>query len=185
MWTRRAWTLTAVGVLLYGHFRVLASLKASFGASDDFDEFEESEKLARAFPRMEGANEGQEEHDAGEEVDVRVGEGGGGGDGGVLTTVASNDGDAVDPLRATLTPPRPSLKRPTCDDDNDACTGWASNGECAKNPGYMLETCKLSCRVCEADDVVEMDSARVGYVTLNTGAKMPMIGYGTAVRPGN
>jgi len=37
-----------------------------------------------------------------------------------------------------------------CGDDNQHCAYWANIGECAKNPGYMLTYCKLSCKVCEA-----------------------------------
>mmetsp|Transcript_36919 Transcript_36919/g.80422 ORF Transcript_36919/g.80422 Transcript_36919/m.80422 type:complete len:653 (-) Transcript_36919:166-2124(-) len=33
-----------------------------------------------------------------------------------------------------------------CADKNDGCADWAEHGECAKNPGYMLEACPLSCR---------------------------------------
>ena len=35
-----------------------------------------------------------------------------------------------------------------CVDNNDQCHGWASIGECEKNPNYMLNNCKLSCNVC-------------------------------------
>jgi hypothetical protein len=34
----------------------------------------------------------------------------------------------------------------TCVDSHAACKSWASAGECAKNPGYMLTSCCASCR---------------------------------------
>ena len=38
------------------------------------------------------------------------------------------------------------------EDDNEACSGWAANGECSLNPKYMLENCKASCeKIAEAD----------------------------------
>lgn len=34
-----------------------------------------------------------------------------------------------------------------CEDKSDRCRGWANTGECDKNPSFMLENCKWSCRV--------------------------------------
>lgn len=31
-------------------------------------------------------------------------------------------------------------------DDHDSCAYWASIGECTKNPGYMLVSCRKSCK---------------------------------------
>ncbi|GBG00386.1 prolyl 4-hydroxylase-like [Raphidocelis subcapitata] len=42
--------------------------------------------------------------------------------------------------------PPPAL--PACRDENDMCSEWAFFGECEKNPGYMLEGCRVSCNVC-------------------------------------
>ena len=36
----------------------------------------------------------------------------------------------------------------SCKDNNKSCSGWAANGECTKNPGYMLVNCKKSCNKC-------------------------------------
>lgn len=36
-----------------------------------------------------------------------------------------------------------------CKDDNNMCMLWASKGECAKNPFYMVYNCQKSCRVCD------------------------------------
>ena len=36
----------------------------------------------------------------------------------------------------------------TCKDTNAACAGWAESGECTANPGYMVSSCKVSCRQC-------------------------------------
>ncbi len=34
----------------------------------------------------------------------------------------------------------------SCTDSNSNCAGWARQGECSKNPGYMLTSCCASCR---------------------------------------
>jgi len=34
---------------------------------------------------------------------------------------------------------------PSCRDSNSSCSSWARNGECTKNPGYMLTNCCASC----------------------------------------
>jgi len=65
-------------------------------------------------------------------------------------------------------------------DDSEDCTGWASSGECTKNPAFMFGTCKESCGACTSAPALAVDPAAVGYATLNTGAKMPLVGYGTA-----
>eukprot|EP00058_Branchiostoma_floridae_P010495 XP_002595983.1 hypothetical protein BRAFLDRAFT_128083 [Branchiostoma floridae] len=38
-----------------------------------------------------------------------------------------------------------------CADDNGGCAGWAADGECDLNPGYMLTNCRLSCGECTTD----------------------------------
>ena len=35
-----------------------------------------------------------------------------------------------------------------CEDKNKRCKLWAFNGECVKNPKYMLFNCPKSCGVC-------------------------------------
>ncbi|GFO40018.1 cysteine-rich secretory protein lccl domain-containing 2 [Plakobranchus ocellatus] len=35
-----------------------------------------------------------------------------------------------------------------CVDGNDYCEMWASTGECEKNPTYMKDTCRKSCKEC-------------------------------------
>ena len=40
----------------------------------------------------------------------------------------------------------------SCADDNASCPAWAEAGECTKNEAFMKETCKLSCKVCEAPE---------------------------------
>ena len=37
-----------------------------------------------------------------------------------------------------------------CNDDNESCSFWASEGECKKNPDYMLVNCAKSCKECQA-----------------------------------
>ena len=35
-----------------------------------------------------------------------------------------------------------------CENENPSCDQWAKTGECDKNPGYMLISCKKACKVC-------------------------------------
>merc|ERR1712142_591385 len=41
-----------------------------------------------------------------------------------------------------------SAQQAQCRDDNNNCRSWSRNGECQKNPGYMLINCQKSCDVC-------------------------------------
>ena len=43
-------------------------------------------------------------------------------------------------------PPAPKAP-PGCEDKHEQCRGWANTDECEKNPTFMLENCKWSCRV--------------------------------------
>ena len=36
-----------------------------------------------------------------------------------------------------------------CIDEDKHCKGWAEDGECEKNPNYMLTSCRRSCGVCK------------------------------------
>jgi len=38
-----------------------------------------------------------------------------------------------------------------CIDKNEHCKWWSDNGECEKNPGFMLHSCRRSCNVCNRD----------------------------------
>ena len=40
-------------------------------------------------------------------------------------------------------------KERPCHDGSADCSNWARAGECAKNPGFMHSTCKLSCGLCQ------------------------------------
>lgn len=35
-----------------------------------------------------------------------------------------------------------------CADENKMCAGWAEDGECDRNSGFMRDACRLSCREC-------------------------------------
>ena len=35
-----------------------------------------------------------------------------------------------------------------CTNNNKYCNAWAKNGECTKNPNYMLKDCKKACDAC-------------------------------------
>ena len=38
-----------------------------------------------------------------------------------------------------------------CADDAEGCGGWATAGECGKNPGYMKTHCKRACGLCKGE----------------------------------
>jgi len=37
-----------------------------------------------------------------------------------------------------------------CYDEDERCPGWADQGECRKNPGFMVRECRKSCLVCHS-----------------------------------
>jgi alpha-galactosidase len=37
------------------------------------------------------------------------------------------------------------LQLPPCKDEDARCSQWAADGECSKNPGFMMSSCKKSC----------------------------------------
>jgi hypothetical protein len=39
-----------------------------------------------------------------------------------------------------------------CNDRHPQCTGYAENGECVKNPGWMIVNCPVSCNACHLLD---------------------------------
>eukprot|EP00959_Pyramimonas_sp_CCMP1952_P430976 9026196-Pyramimonas_sp.AAC.2 len=48
-------------------------------------------------------------------------------------------------------PPPPPLTA-NCKNENVAlCPGWAEQGECELNPGYMRQSCKYSCGACDPE----------------------------------
>jgi len=52
----------------------------------------------------------------------------------------------------------------SCTDDSQYCGFWAADGECQKNPGYMLIRCAKSCGACGAESTTE-DPATTEFVT--------------------
>ena len=36
-----------------------------------------------------------------------------------------------------------------CDDENDRCEEWAIYGECDRNPDFMNQYCRKSCKECD------------------------------------
>jgi len=59
------------------------------------------------------------------------------------------------------TTPKPTTTTTTttgtgdCEDQNEFCSDWASEGECSNNPDYMLESCPKSCGTCEGSECVD------------------------------
>lgn len=57
----------------------------------------------------------------------------------------------ADGVSSATVPPPPSLPDDfvdPCQDSNPSCPEWASAGECAANPHYMLGSCARSCGTC-------------------------------------
>lgn len=162
-WFRRAAVISFVLVLVYGHYRTMHAL-ASLGAEVV------SEGVARrgTDPPVEPM---------------------------------ADDSRANDPReRATLddaatTVPRVPSAETSCEDVSPDCEDWVDSGECVTNPNYMLLNCRKSCGACEmvesgvtggvgerAPETVLAESApsESPFVVLNSGARMPRVGFGTA-----
>ena len=57
------------------------------------------------------------------------------------------------PIPEPLPPPEPPpLLDNECEDVDAGCARWASEGECAKNPGFMKIECAHSCNTCSFRD---------------------------------
>ena len=48
-----------------------------------------------------------------------------------------------------------------CSDNSTHCDSWAKSGECSRNPAYMLETCKRSCKQCGMSSMFDSYSSSV------------------------
>ena len=55
-----------------------------------------------------------------------------------------------DPLPSECT--KECTRDDDCEDDDGSCPSWAGAGECDANPGFMLESCPVSCNACPAGD---------------------------------
>ncbi|KAL5261527.1 hypothetical protein ACHWQZ_G007292 [Mnemiopsis leidyi] len=56
-------------------------------------------------------------------------------------------------------------KREVCVDNHENCAWWAGRGECKANPGWMLQNCKKSCKVCsDEEDKVKQETNPVEYL---------------------
>ena len=40
---------------------------------------------------------------------------------------------------------------PECLDHNSQCPYWAAIGECQSNPGFMLNNCPVTCKMCQSE----------------------------------
>ena len=46
-----------------------------------------------------------------------------------------------------------------CQNDHAQCEEWAVYGECEKNPGYMMDTCRKACKACGKGSGLERKGA--------------------------
>ena len=49
-------------------------------------------------------------------------------------------------------PPQKKKSGKKCRDSDPSCSSWAGAGECDANPGFMLDSCPVSCNACPAGD---------------------------------
>ena len=107
------------------------------------------------------------------------------------------------PPGVPVAPPAPTKRAPDrllggcADAAGAACAAWVASGECDANPAFMLESCRKSCGACgekraprsatgtrsEAlgDEALGfLGSESSGFARLDSGALMPLVGFGTA-----
>jgi len=88
------------------------------------------------------------------------------------TTTTTTD---VPTIKTTTESPITEEPKPdSCEDKNEFCSDWASNGDCETNSGYMLPNCKKSCGKCPSskckdDNKYCEDWASKGYCEENPG----------------
>jgi hypothetical protein len=71
-----------------------------------------------------------------------------------------------------------------CRDSSPSCSDWSASGECAKNPGFMLTTCPLSCGSCAPPDgLPEALEGEHEVVTFTTKAGSQTLTFDVALRP--
>jgi len=194
LWTRRAFIAAFICVLMYVHYRTMHALAAfSTEAFNDVSETrggrEADASRARAGATRDGAHSDQAVHSYDAKNDVN-----GVDDDHDVTTTPDPPG-VPDPPRVPDPPPVPMKRAPGLEGDcvdtaGESCADWVASGECDANPAFMLENCKKSCGSCGkhapagtgtgtvGDD--DGDDAPGGFARLNTGALMPLIGFGTA-----
>ncbi len=61
------------------------------------------------------------------------------------------DGTTTSDSGTTTTAPS-DISTVECVDNHELCAIWAGNGECRKNPSFMLEFCLISCGLCGSAD---------------------------------
>ena len=165
-WFRRAAVISFVLVLVYGHYRTMHAL-ASLGAEVV------SDGVARrgTDPSVEPTADDSRANELRERVTFEK----------PATTVHTED-----PVVHTEDP---------CEDVSPDCQDWVDSGECETNPNYMLLNCRKSCGACETVQsgeaggfggrapqtiLAERAPSESSFVTLNSGARMPRVGFGTA-----
>jgi|TARA_B110000240_G_scaffold36414_1_gene39959 diketogulonate reductase-like aldo/keto reductase len=203
-WTLRALIAAFVCALMYVHYRTMHAL-AAFSTQA----FSDAEKQGARAVDDRGARAGATRgglygdqagggYDTNAEADTDA-------DGKDVPddTETSPDAPGVpDPPGVPGVPPVGSEKRApdatgeACvDAAGGSCLKWVKDGECKTNPEFLLKNCRKSCGGCGGGDSDGRDTTRkraprmVGdddgdnnenFVILNTGTRMPRVGFGTA-----
>ena len=195
VWSRRALIAGFVCALMYVHYRTMHALAAfSTEAFADVPEKwvvrEADASGARTGTTREGAYDVRAEdaygvRDATNDV--------GRADDRTKDANAAPDPPGVpDPPGAPPVPTKraPDLLSGCADAAGASCAAWVASGECDANPAFMLVSCTKSCDACEkraaagtrtdGDGDGDGDEAVSGFARLNSGALMPVVGFGTA-----
>ena len=67
---------------------------------------------------------------------------------------------------ATPRPTLPQTSAKPCVDSEPGCVEWAASGECSRNPGYMVRTCKSSCDKCDLEAQCAFNHSEVRVVVV-------------------
>jgi len=65
--------------------------------------------------------------------------------------------------RASLSALDVAKEKLECRDSQESCPAWAEDGECDKNPSFMLSHCALSCQNCEHEELRASASEHLLY----------------------
>eukprot|EP00798_Chlamydomonas_sp_ICE-L_P008663 gene8663-34114_t len=64
-------------------------------------------------------------------------------------TTGGNKWSATKWIHVSSLRPKAQAMKTGCDDTKDQCSEWAFFGECEKNPIFMADSCKRSCKLCD------------------------------------
>ena len=194
VWSRRALIAGFVCALMYVRYRTMHALEAfSTETLADVSENRGGREADASGARTRTTREGAYHVRAEDAYDVRgdANDVGRAGDRAEDANATPDSPGVPDPPRVPGAPSVPVKRAPDvltgCADAAGAsCAAWVASGECDTNPAFMLESCTKSCGACEKRAPAgtgtggDGDGAVSGFARLNSGALMPLVGFGTA-----